>query len=336
MPRDVSDFDPFGMLIQERTFSATAYRFGFNGQEKENQISDVDGGHLSFRYRIEDARLGRFLSVDPLSAKYPGNSTYCFAENRVIWAMELEGLEAYYNSEGEKYSDADVKTYLKKEVDKENTNVLVFDLKQVEVAPARTQGPQPDPQIKTVAGEVVDLQMTENQLLNRANWAYGEGGGQLLRHYAHAIKNLSEHGPSKYRGWNSEEEMYERSMTHGVKVTDPETKKTKTEIVNMYSGYFNGLDGSPFAKSFANARKTGEYTPKMEVAIAETIKAKLGTSSDPTNGAWQWKGGGPAKRQYASTTNNYTNKTFVPTDASGNIVDETKAVFFHLFHELKE
>jgi RHS repeat-associated protein len=68
------------------------YRYGFNGQEKDDEIN-VEGGSYSFKYRIHDARLGRFLSVDPLSPSYPWNSTYAFAENRVIDGIDLEGLE---------------------------------------------------------------------------------------------------------------------------------------------------------------------------------------------------------------------------------------------------
>ncbi len=70
-----------------------AYTFGFNGQEKENDISGVDGGHLVFEYRIHDSRLGRFLSVDPLEKEYPWNSTYAFSENRPIDGVDLEGKE---------------------------------------------------------------------------------------------------------------------------------------------------------------------------------------------------------------------------------------------------
>lgn len=42
---------------------------------------------------MHDARLGRFLSVDPLAPEYPWNSTYAFAENRVIDGIDLEGAE---------------------------------------------------------------------------------------------------------------------------------------------------------------------------------------------------------------------------------------------------
>ena len=48
---------------------------------------------VSYKYRVQDARLGRFLSIDPLAAKYPHNSPYASSENRVIDAVELEGRE---------------------------------------------------------------------------------------------------------------------------------------------------------------------------------------------------------------------------------------------------
>lgn len=70
------------------------YKFGFNNQEKDSELGDA----YAFEYRIHDARLGRFLSVDPLAPEYPWNSTYAFAENKVIQAIELEGLEAWYRS----------------------------------------------------------------------------------------------------------------------------------------------------------------------------------------------------------------------------------------------
>ncbi len=68
------------------------YRYFFNGQEADNEMFGEAALH-SFEYRIHDARLGRFWSVDPLAAKYPWNSTYAFAENRVIDGWDLEGLE---------------------------------------------------------------------------------------------------------------------------------------------------------------------------------------------------------------------------------------------------
>ena len=68
------------------------YRYFFNGQEGDNEVFG-ESGLFAFEFRMHDARLGRFWSVDPLAAKYPWNSTYAFAENRVIDGRELEGLE---------------------------------------------------------------------------------------------------------------------------------------------------------------------------------------------------------------------------------------------------
>jgi RHS repeat-associated protein len=45
------------------------YRFGFNGQEKDDEVK-VEGNSLDFGARIYDSRLGRWLSLDPLQAKY--------------------------------------------------------------------------------------------------------------------------------------------------------------------------------------------------------------------------------------------------------------------------
>lgn len=91
----ISDYYPFGSPMVVRTWTVGSienYRYGFEGQEKDDEIKG-DGNSLNFAYRVHDPRLGRFLSVDPLTASYPHNSPYAFAENRVIDGFELEGLE---------------------------------------------------------------------------------------------------------------------------------------------------------------------------------------------------------------------------------------------------
>src|SRR6056297_2145473 len=80
--------------MESRSVSSEAYRFGFQGQEKDNEWTGQQGSHLAFKYRIHDARIGRFLSIDPLTKDYPWNSPYAFSENRVIDRIELEGAES--------------------------------------------------------------------------------------------------------------------------------------------------------------------------------------------------------------------------------------------------
>ncbi|MNU71523.1 RHS Repeat protein [compost metagenome] len=87
-----SDYDPFGTQ-QSGRFGGEDYRYGFQGQEMDNEMKG-QGNSLNYEYRMHDSRLGRFFSVDPLAPKYPHNSSYAFSENKVIHAVELEGLES--------------------------------------------------------------------------------------------------------------------------------------------------------------------------------------------------------------------------------------------------
>lgn len=78
--------------------STKQYGFGFQGQEKDDEIHGAAGTSYNFEHRMLDPRIGRFLSIDPIAASYPWNSPYAFAENRVIDGIDLEGLE-YLSSE---------------------------------------------------------------------------------------------------------------------------------------------------------------------------------------------------------------------------------------------
>jgi RHS repeat-associated protein len=80
------------MLVPNRHESLEDYRYGFQGQEKDDEIKG-EGNSLNYTFRMHDPRVGRFFAVDPLEKKYPHNSPYAFSENRVIDGVELEGLE---------------------------------------------------------------------------------------------------------------------------------------------------------------------------------------------------------------------------------------------------
>jgi RHS repeat-associated protein len=93
--RSASDYYPFGSSMPGRHFSATnQYRYGFENQEQDQELWD---GAVSFKYRIEDQRLGRFFSIDPLEREFPFYSSYQFCANSPIMAIELEGLESSNN-----------------------------------------------------------------------------------------------------------------------------------------------------------------------------------------------------------------------------------------------
>jgi len=71
------------------------HRYGFNGKEIDKGEEGMVGGGSTYDYgfRIYNPSLGKFLSVDPLTASYPWFTPYQFAGNMPIWAVDLDGLE---------------------------------------------------------------------------------------------------------------------------------------------------------------------------------------------------------------------------------------------------
>ena len=78
--------------MKERSYSGGAYRYGFQGQGKDDEAKGA-GNSINFKYRVHDSRLGRFFSVDPLFNEFPWNSSYAFSENRLIDGIDFEGME---------------------------------------------------------------------------------------------------------------------------------------------------------------------------------------------------------------------------------------------------
>ena len=80
------------MLQPTRHKDSKSYRYGFQGQEKDDEIKG-EGNSVNYKYRMHDPRIGRFFAVDPLEKNFPWNSPYSFSENKVIQFTELEGGE---------------------------------------------------------------------------------------------------------------------------------------------------------------------------------------------------------------------------------------------------
>src|SRR6218665_2128559 len=96
-----SDYYPFGLEMKGRSFSEKNFRYGFNGKEKDNSFANTTTSY-DYGFRIYDPSKIRFLSIDPLFKKFPELTTYQFASNTPIQAIDLDGLEAYYQIDGTK------------------------------------------------------------------------------------------------------------------------------------------------------------------------------------------------------------------------------------------
>ena len=88
-----NDYFPFGQLLPNRHKAEPDYRYGFNGEEVGNEVKG-QANSVNYKARIYDPRLGKFLSVDPITHKFPMLTPYQFASNMPIWGVDLDGLEA--------------------------------------------------------------------------------------------------------------------------------------------------------------------------------------------------------------------------------------------------
>ena len=69
-----------------------AYRFGFNGKEKDTDGEWGKLTHYDYGARWYDASIGRFTSVDPLASDYAFQSPYAYATNNPVLLRDIMGM----------------------------------------------------------------------------------------------------------------------------------------------------------------------------------------------------------------------------------------------------
>jgi len=92
-----TDYYPFGSLMPGRNVEGDGYRFGFNSQEKDDEIYGT-GNSYTAEFWQYDTRLGRRWNVDPVDK--PWMSSYHSLSNRPITSIDPNGaLDGYYVDE---------------------------------------------------------------------------------------------------------------------------------------------------------------------------------------------------------------------------------------------
>jgi len=77
-----TDYFPFGMAIDSRSYTSSLYRYGFNTQERDNEIN---GNTYTAEFWEYDARSGRRWNLDPVN--YPHLSPYsAFTDNPILFS----------------------------------------------------------------------------------------------------------------------------------------------------------------------------------------------------------------------------------------------------------
>jgi len=97
-------------------WSAVSYSFGFNGKENDNEVKGT-GNQQDYGMRIYDPRMGRFLSVDPLTKDFPMLTPYQYASNSPIVFIDIDGMEGIHYLEKTKMQDGTTVTKRVVEID---------------------------------------------------------------------------------------------------------------------------------------------------------------------------------------------------------------------------
>jgi RHS repeat-associated protein len=88
--RSVSDVSPFGAPMSGRTCVASNYRYGYQGSEKDDEISG-GGNTYTTENRALDVRLGRWFSMDAI--RNPAESPYVSMGNNPVWYNDIFGTD---------------------------------------------------------------------------------------------------------------------------------------------------------------------------------------------------------------------------------------------------
>lgn len=97
-----TDYYPFGYPMPNRNWSGTDYRFGFNGQEKDNEIYG-EGKSYTAEFWQYDSRLGRRWNLDPVQK--PNESPYATFANNPIWFTDIVGKDTSFGNDNQARQD---------------------------------------------------------------------------------------------------------------------------------------------------------------------------------------------------------------------------------------
>ncbi len=259
------DYTPFGMIMNGRNYNTDKYRFGFNGKENDNEVKG-NGNQQDYGFRIYDPRIGKFLSVDPLTKQYPMLTPYQFASNCPISGIDLDGLEYFFKADG---------SYL----GRLGKSQEVYTAEKIE---------------KGVAVSASPLGINIKDFIDRTHFAYGEGGSTDV----YALKDGTKVNPAKSFAdaiqnavdkFGSEETMKIKIWTKGSKVNylkgNIQTEGNEKSPYNVFN-----KARIKFEKGDKNAFEDSDFKRNIAATI-NAIKDK-NNPNDAVDGATNWCSGG--------------------------------------------
>jgi RHS repeat-associated protein len=135
--QSASDYSPFGVLLDGRSMQKMGYRYGFGGMENDDEVKG-EGKSSTTEYRQLDTRLGRWLSIDPLTKSFSYLSPFNAFNNNPIRLGDITGMapdDFVKRKDGSIYWD-------KKAISKKTTKAGVASGKSINVIGAQGETEQ--------------------------------------------------------------------------------------------------------------------------------------------------------------------------------------------------
>lgn len=229
--------------------------------EKDDEVHNVGGTVYDYGFRIYDARLGRFLSVDPLASAYPWYTPYQFAGNKPIVAIDIDGLEEYvihyiYNKRGKL------------------TKIRIYRIEG-------ETGALIDNQVRGKDGEIITTKKVLVLHLNKDGTQYkpSTDQDQLSKAQAKILNTITTHGT--HIGVGSE-----RSIKNGIRVSKGWLLRTESKVSTVPVISFSPKGVLPFISSSTDDKVgsgpvTGKSTLLFDLAFEEASKQEILLTGSP-------------------------------------------------------
>ena len=235
------------------------YQYGFNGKEKDDEVSGA-GNDYDFGARIYDPRIGKWMSIDQLAAKYPQYSPYSFGANNPILVIDKDGKDIFITVNNEKTGKTETVV-----VNAENVAQVLNSTKAGhELLAEYANNPKKD--LYITIGSVKkagDLEETDP-----GDYDYNEKGEKI---YVSPQKKNS-NGVMEYSGLIKDFE--------GTEIVNPD-KESHFVILNEEE-FSGGKIGLSLSKSKLAAKALGH-------GIGAHVDGELGTTETQQHNAWGQK-----------------------------------------------
>jgi RHS repeat-associated protein len=302
------EYLPYGEPFIDQRSTTWSSRYTFSGKERDSET-----GYSYFGARYYHSDLSIWLSVDPMSDKYPNLTPYAYCANNPVILVDPDGRDIegdYYTVQGEWLgSDG------------------IDDNKAYTATSKNPNG---------TFNNVQELPISNSELLDRATWVHGECGGsdELITDRVQNKGDASSTSDARVADY------YAFAINNAVKTDGSFDKSIKIRMSkevdgktqNTSEGYFSGtgVGGNSNSKNFANARQKG-MTNLMSLNGAKTsisaVIKSVTSSNDPTGGVRAWFGGVRAKAYYQNKNTFTPGARFQFSFSSGN------GKYYHSFYK---